>query len=393
VSGAAPLRVLSLGYARGLWGPPDAEDVLRLTEYGRRVDRYVHVVHALRGHGLEPRTVNGVMEAIPTNARTRPGSFAALLRLGGGILRGGGFSLVQAQDPTFTGAAAHLLGRKYGLPVNVCVYGSDPFDPHWVGTHWTNRLGAPVGRTVLARAAGVQVDGLMTARSLAAAGIPAERIRVKPMIPANLGAFFALPRPRPGGGGPVRLLFVGRLHHQKNLPLLARVFQRVAAAAGREVELHVVGAGPEERRFRDLVRAGGVDGRVVMRGALGREGVVEAFGGADLLVLTSNYEGNPRVLMEAAAAGLPIVTTAVGGSDEWVEDGVSGYVVPIGDGEAHADRVLRLVRNPALRARMGEAVRAAAVARVAGASDPAHQVRIWEELARGSGGNPPAARG
>jgi glycosyltransferase involved in cell wall biosynthesis len=101
-------------------------------------------------------------------------------------------------------------------------------------------------------------------------------------------------------------------------------------------------------------------------------------------VLTSRYEGNPRVLMEAAAAALPAVTTAVGGSDEWVEDGVAGFVVPVGDGAAHADRVLRLVQGDALRRRMGEAARAAAAARVAGASDPAHQVRIWEEIVRGA---------
>jgi glycosyltransferase involved in cell wall biosynthesis len=382
-AGAAPLGVLSLGYARGLWGAADADDVRRLTEYGRRVGRYVHLVNTRKWEGLEPRRVNEVVEAFPTGARTRPGSFARMLRMGAALLRGGGFSLVQAQDPVFTGAAALALGRRFGLPVNVCVYGTDVFDPHWRRAHWTHALSAPLGRMVLARAAGVQVDGLMAARSLRAAGIPAGRIRVKPMIPANLESFFALPAARPGGG-PVRLLFVGRLHVQKDLPLLAEVFGRVQAAAGREVELHVVGAGPGEGRFRARVLAGARPGSVVMHGALGREAVVDAFARADVLVLTSRYEGNPRVLMEAAAAALPAVTTAVGGSDEWVEDGVAGFVVPVGDGAAHADRVLRLVQGDALRRRMGAAARAAAAARVASASDPARQVRIWEEIVWGA---------
>jgi hypothetical protein len=52
----------------------------------------------------------------------------------------------------------------------------------------------------------------------------------------------------------------------------------------------------------------------------------------------------------------------------------------VGDGAAHADRVLRLAGDAALRARMGAASRAAAAARVASAGDPAHQVRIWHEL-------------
>jgi len=384
---AAELGVLSLGYARGLWGPADGDDVRRLTEYGRRVRRYVHLVHSQKRHGLEPTRVNGVLEAIPTDARTRAGSFARMLRLGAGLLRQGGFSLVQAQDPVFTGPAALWLGRRFGLPVNVCVYGSDVFDPHWRRAHRLNALIAPLGRMVLRGAAGVQVDGLRAARSLRAAGIPAERIWVKPMLPANLDAFFALPRPR-AGGGPVRLLFVGRLANQKNLPMLADVFARVAARAPGAAELHVAGAGPEEADFRARLAAmPGGDG-VVMRGALGRDAVVDAFAAADVLVLTSHYEGNPRVMMEAAAAGLPIVTTEVGGSDEWVDDGVTGCVVPVGDAGAHADRVLRLVTDAALRARMGMAAREAAGLRVADAADPAHQVRIWEEVA---GGRPAAA--
>lgn len=378
---AARLGVLSLGYARGLWGPPDADDVRRLTEYGRRVGRYAHVVHSARRHGLAPTRVNGVLEAWPTGARTRPGSFLKMVRLGAALLREGGFSLVQAQDPVFTGPVALLLGRRFGLPVNVCVYGADPFDPQWRRAHWANALAAPLGRGVLARAAGVQVDGLMAARSLRAAGIPAARIRVKPMLPANLDAFFALPRPREGGG-PVRLLFVGRLHNQKDLPLLAEVFARVSSSAD-SVELHVVGAGPAEADFRARVAAGPHPARVVMHGALGREAVVQAFAAADALVLTSRYEGNPRVLMEAAAAGLPVVTTAVGGSDEWVDDGASGFVVPVGDGAAHAERLLRLAADADLRARMGRAARALAEAQAARAADPAHQVRIWEEIVRG----------
>jgi glycosyltransferase involved in cell wall biosynthesis len=379
VSAAAELGVLSLGYARGLFGPPDAEDVRRLTEYGRRVRRYVHLVHSLKRHALQPKRVNGVVEAIPTDAHTRAGSFARMLRLGAGLLRDGGFSLVQAQDPVFTGPVALALGRRFGLPVNVCVYGSDVFDPHWRGAHWLNALAAPVGRMVLTRAAGVQVDGLKAARSLRAAGIPAERVRIKAFPPANLDAFLGLAAER-CGDGPVRLLFVGRLHNQKNLPLLAEVYARVAAQAGAAVELHVVGSGPEEASFRARVLAGSRPEGVVLHGALGREEVVEAFARAHVLVLTSHYEGNPRVMMEAAAAGLPIVTTPVGGSDEWVDDGVTGFVVPAGDAAAHADRLLRLVRDPGLRWRMGLAARDAAAGALAAAADPAHQVRIWEEI-------------
>lgn len=75
----------------------------------------------------------------------------------------------------------------------------------------------------------------------------------------------------------------------------------------------------------------------------------------DLLLLTSRWEGLPRVVPEAMAAGRPVVATAVDGTPEAVEEGVSGYLAPSGDLDLLARRVVELLRDPALRIRMGEA--------------------------------------
>lgn len=383
------LSVLSLGFARGLWAA-GSDDRARLLEYARHLGRYRVVVHATRRHGLRPLLLAPNFAAVPTAARTAAGSFVRMLRLARRACAEGPVSLVQAQDPVFTGLAATLVARARRLPVNVCVYGSDVFDPEWRRAHWTHALMAPVGRMVLRRAHGVQVDGKMTARSLVAAGVPAGRIRVKPMIPANLDEFFALPRAPRAAGGPLRLLFVGRLARQKNLPALARVLRAVAAASPVPVELHVVGEGKERAAFEAAARGSGAT--LVMHGFLGRDAIAAAFAAADAFVLTSYYEGNPRVLMEAAAAGLPIVTTRVSGSDEAVEDGVTGFVLAVGDVSAHAGAVLRLARDPELRARMGAAARRRAREQLVGAG-PGEQVRIWEALVRRHAAGPsPAPR-
>jgi glycosyltransferase involved in cell wall biosynthesis len=78
----------------------------------------------------------------------------------------------------------------------------------------------------------------------------------------------------------------------------------------------------------------------------------------DLFALSSLWEGLPRVLPQAMAAGLPIVATAVDGNTEAVTDGVNGLLTPPGDPGAMADAILRLLEDQALSAQMGDAGRA-----------------------------------
>src|SRR3546814_5199739 len=71
-----------------------------------------------------------------------------------------------------------------------------------------------------------------------------------------------------------------------------------------------------------------------------------------ILALPSSYEGFAYVLLEALVCGLPIVCTPVGGSEEAVEEGVNGFVVPHNDPQALAEKIGLLVRDPELRAEM-----------------------------------------
>lgn len=89
-----------------------------------------------------------------------------------------------------------------------------------------------------------------------------------------------------------------------------------------------------------------------------RRDIPQLLRASDVLVLTSRWEGLPRVLPQAMAAGLPVVATSVDGSPEVVKDGVNGYLVPPGRVAVMAERVLALLRDPGLRQRMGAEGRA-----------------------------------
>lgn len=162
-------------------------------------------------------------------------------------------------------------------------------------------------------------------------------------------------------GAPV-LLYLGSLTPEKRLDrMLAWV-----AGASREhpgLRLWVVGEGPLRGDLERLAAEHGLGGAVAFAGA--RERVGDFLAAADLLVLSSDTEGMPGAVIEAAAAGVPAVATAVGGVAECVEDGLTGLLVdpatgPAGDptGEAAgAAAISALLADPARRRAMGEAAR------------------------------------
>jgi len=135
-------------------------------------------------------------------------------------------------------------------------------------------------------------------------------------------------------------------------------FVRLAAQVAEELpetRFVVVGDGPLRPQVEEAIAATGLSGRMLLTGL--RRDVPRLLRAFDVFVLTSLWEGLPRVLPQAMAAGLPIVATAVDGNAEAVTDGVNGYLVPPGDVSGMAQQVMRLLRDPALARRMGAAGR------------------------------------
>ena len=148
---------------------------------------------------------------------------------------------------------------------------------------------------------------------------------------------------------------VARLVYEKRLDL----FLEALALAGREVgELKgiVIGDGPEKTNLEAMAADIGLLPESVSFLGL-RNDVPPLLRQADMLILTSDHEGSPNVLLEAMAAGVPVVTTPAGDADVIVQDGVTGYVVAHNDVEELAKRMVRLAKSPELRRRLGVAGR------------------------------------
>jgi colanic acid/amylovoran biosynthesis glycosyltransferase len=153
--------------------------------------------------------------------------------------------------------------------------------------------------------------------------------------------------------GRARILYVGRLVHEKGVGVL------LEALAGLDAELVLVGDGPRRAELEQRARSLGVHDRVRFAGAVGQDEIRAYYEDADLFCLPSFAEGLPVVLMEAMASGLPVVTTSIAGVPELVEDGVSGLLVRPARPDALREALARVVDDPALRRSFGEAGRRA----------------------------------
>lgn len=150
---------------------------------------------------------------------------------------------------------------------------------------------------------------------------------------------------------------VGRLVRVKDIATLIDAVE-MAASQVPAVRLVVVGDGSERAALERHVRERGLGSRVVFTGW--RRDLPEVYAGLDAVALSSRNEGTPVALIEAMAAGRPVVATAVGGVPDLVEDEVSGILVPPGHARALADAVVRLARDGETRASFGRRGREAA---------------------------------
>jgi glycosyltransferase involved in cell wall biosynthesis len=182
---------------------------------------------------------------------------------------------------------------------------------------------------------------------------------------------------------------VGRLSDQKAPFDALEAFVR-ASAADPDAWFVFVGDGPHRDALERRAREAGVGERVRFAGL--RRDVRAFLSAMDAFVLASRWEGLPRVVLQAMAAELPVVATAVDGTPEAVVDGATGFLVRAGDVEALAERMMRLRHDVPTRRAMGEQ----ALARV-DAFSARRMIDDLQELyaalaARGSSRNGSAAR-
>ncbi|MDD5039545.1 MAG: glycosyltransferase [Patescibacteria group bacterium] len=225
----------------------------------------------------------------------------------------------------------------------VTVHGSDAY----LSTR--NRLFRSISRYVLRRADGVITVAKQQRDIILGLGVNPRRVAVIPNGVSNAEELLRIPFADAANHS---VVWIGRFTEEKNPRLAIQAFQAVLIHAP-DARLTMIGDGPERAPCEALCRKLGIQKSVAFTGAVDKRDVPRQFARHALLMLTSNREGFPLVIIEALAAGRPVVATNVGGVSDIIQDGTAGFVVPPGTPEAIADSIVKLIADPSLRGQFG----------------------------------------
>lgn len=169
---------------------------------------------------------------------------------------------------------------------------------------------------------------------------------------------------------PPAIISIGRLIEKKGFSDLIEA-SRLLAAQGINFRTEIIGEGPLETALQNQIATAGLTKSVTLAGPLPQPEVIARLARSALFALPCVPEAGggmdnlPTVVMEAMAAGLPVVSTALAGVPEMVQEGVTGFLVPARDPAALAAALARLLAEPALARSLGNAGRARAAERFA----------------------------
>ncbi len=267
------------------------------------------------------------------------------------VIAGGGPAWIHAHFAHTPASVARYAARLLGQGFTISAHAKDIWtSPGWelaakmAGADWTVTCTASGRDHLAALAPGARVE-------LAYHGL-------------DLNRFPAPQTSRPNRDGrdpasPVQILSIGRAVPKKGFDVLLRALALLPA------ELHWrlchIGGGGELPGLRALATGLGIAERIEWRGALAQKAVLGAYGTADIFALASRQtadgdrDGLPNVIVEAASQGLAVVGTDLSGIPEFVTDEITGLLVPSEDALALSRALERLIRDPALRGRLGNA--------------------------------------
>ncbi|MEM7337044.1 MAG: glycosyltransferase family 4 protein [Actinomycetota bacterium] len=252
---------------------------------------------------------------------------------------------LHAHFGTNSAAVAALAGALSGRPYSFTVHGPEEFDD-------------PVGLGLDLKAADAAFVATISdfGASQMMRWVGHDRWPVIRTVRCGLDQGWLGRPPTPAGDRPV-LVNVGRLEEQKGQLLLVEAAARLVEKVP-EAQLRIIGDGSLRPALTERITALGLTGNVHLLGWQDSEEVRAQLGAARALVLPSFAEGLPVSIMEAYAAGRPVVSTRIAGIPELVHDGHSGWLVPAGNPTALADAMLVALTTPSSDLdRMGRAGR------------------------------------
>lgn len=355
----------------------------RHEEYARRFGSVSIVLCNSRPRPLP--SVNGERLSIePTNSPRRLLYIADGIRTGLRVASRKHPTVITSQDPFLTGLVGLYLRWVLGVPLIVQDHTSVVSSGEWGAESRLNRILLAIAQWVLPRADAVRVVNRAEAEACIKLGVPQEKLHVIP-VATDLQRF-TTPDARIDwrarlGVSPDDLLclWVGRPVPFKNLKLLIHAFQTVKT---QNPQAKLVIAGDlAQTEYPSLIADLGLENVIKLAGRVPHDDLPGLYQTANLYTHSSHYEGTPRVFIEAAAAGLPILSTPIAAAYDLITHGETGFIVD-GVREVYAQTLREALRDPARLQTMGNRLQKDVLTRFDSDRIMEEWVNLWRRVGR-----------
>ena len=343
------MKILMLSLDKTLLGanggglPAQAGDAQeRHRRYGEFVEKLDVIVFSR--DGFKTNKISENVTAFPTNSFSKFNYIFDAYKIGKQLFRQNNYDLIDTQDPFFTGLVGYWLKKKFKKSLEI----------HFHGDFWGNAFQSEAGifqlflsKFIARYADGIRVVSQGIKEKLVKKGIAPEKIAVIP-TPVDLEKFKAF---EPEKVKQIKddyfnkkiILYAGRLVKVKNLPLLLKAVAMIRNSK-HNIILLIIGEGGEKAKLKRKVRRLEIEDVVVFISSAPQKDLVNYYHAADVFVLPSFSESLGKVLIEAGAAGCPVVSTETTGARDIVVEGRTGYLAPIGDENAMVEKILKVLR-------------------------------------------------
>ncbi len=349
------ITVLMFSLDRGLLKPGLSDTENRLRDYSAQLGQvYVLIpsAQACRRRAGEKITILGISGIMPVKA-------VRLILQGIRITRESNVDLIVTND-VLTGLVGWIVKKfSYHSKLNVNVLGLEIADRHWLAKNpFRHRIFRWVETFVLRQADSIRSDSRRAISQLQDLGISPQKMFYVPVIPSPAAQkiFNRLGRKKEKSNRSFEVLSVGSLIPQKGFDILFWALVSVFAAVP-QARLTLVGSGAQESSLRQLARRLRIADKINFIGPVNYVDLPKFYRQADLLVVSSWYEGGPRVVMETALAGLPAVSTRVGSVEDMLTSGKSIIIVDPGDSAALSLEIINLIKNRTRLRKVGNSAR------------------------------------
>ncbi|QQG45478.1 MAG: glycosyltransferase [Candidatus Sungiibacteriota bacterium] len=308
-----------------------------------------------RSHHKLPAMKEGTLVLRPIHS-SKLLSWYLLYKEGARLLQRRGRWVISSENPFEEGMVAWLLSRRFGQPFQLQVH-TDILSPWYRKASLKEFTRYLMVKFLIPRASRIRVVSERIKSSLKEAGLATEdKITVLPIF-TDISKFLNSDRdPKTEErfwDYEFKIVSVGRfVDKEKNFSMLIELMRNLTKMYPKTL-LVLVGDGPDRDNYRLQIRNYGLDKNVFIEPW--RDDLPSFYKSFDLFVLSSNYEGWGRVIIEAMAASLPILMTDVGLAGEVVHNGENGLVVPVGDKKQFLKALLRLYQDKELRSYLAHA--------------------------------------